>query len=94
MREIEEQFVKDFLLVTENHFEAYTEAREMALGGSVPVVADRLKGEFEFYIHQVADREEQEGRDYGAQLLREMLLNWGSRPWETIARHIISEIEE
>lgn len=94
MREIEEQFVKDFLLVTENHFEAYTEAKEMASGGNVLVVADRLKEDFEYYIHQVAEREEQEGREYGGLLLRQTLLGWGSSPWEAIARHFISEIEE
>ena len=94
MNALEEQFVKDFMLVTENHFEAYTEAKELAAGGNTSVVAARFQEQFEYYVHQVAEREEEEGREYGALLLRQMLLGFGDTPFRVIADNFIEAAGE
>jgi hypothetical protein len=91
MNEAQKQFVQDFTLVTDNDFEAYTEAMEFTSSPVVEVVAERFEFEFEHYIDTLAKREENAGREYGAMLIRQMLLNQGSDVWRSIARHYMDK---
>lgn len=87
-----EQFVQDFTLVTDNHNEAYDEARELVRQN--PEISDlalAFADQFENYIQEVADREDELGHEYGALLLRQLLLGYGVGAFYSIAKHYKEE---
>ncbi len=91
-----DQFVNDYTLVVDNDFTAWREVMDIvrSKGHNVAVVSDELREQFEQYIGEVADREEQQGNQVGALLIQQMLLNWGSDAFDAIARHYIGKDEE
>ena len=90
-----EQFVDDYTLVVDNTREAYEEVMELAHNSDrFTPLSDTLREQFEDYIAEVADREEKAGREVGALLIRQMLLNLGADVWGDIARHYLIKVEE
>jgi putative heme iron utilization protein len=87
-----QQFVEDYLLVSDNNFTAYRLAMQMAKesGGSVPKMSDRLREQYESAISQVIERERRLN-EYTADLLSQLLLGWGSPVFDDIARHYIDK---
>ena len=91
-----EQFVNDYTLVIDNDFTAWREAMDIVTNysASVSAISDQLREQFEAYILEVADREEQLGNQIGALLIQQLLLNWGSDAFDDIARHYIGKDSE
>ena len=85
------QFAHDFIMVTDNNGEAYRDALDTAReqGGNVPRTSDKLREQFEDYISEVVKREQELGNHLGADLIAELLLGFGSSPFDTIAKHYI-----
>jgi hypothetical protein len=85
------QFANDFMMVVDNNQDAYRNALDTvrACGSSVPKVSDTMRKNFEAYISQVVERERELGNDAGADLIAELLIGWGSDPFDDIARHYI-----
>jgi hypothetical protein len=88
-----DQFVHDYTLVIDNDFTAWREVMDIVRGSNrdLVTVSEKLREQFEQYIAEVADREEQEGNQVGALLIQQMLLNWGSDAFDAIARHYIGK---
>jgi hypothetical protein len=86
-----EQFVTDYTLVVDNDFDAYREIMDKPEtdAKNVSGLSDVMKAEFETYISQVVEREQEAGRTVGALLISQMLTGWGVAPWDDIARHYI-----
>jgi len=91
-----DQFVHDYTLVIDNDFTAWREVMDIVRSSNrdLVTVSEKLREQFEQYVGEVADREEQEGNQVGALLIQQMLLNWGSRAFDDIARHYIGKDEE
>ena len=85
------QFAHDFIMVTDNNGEAYREAIDTARneGGNVAKVSDKFREQFEAYISDVVEREHEQGNHFGADLIGELLLGFGSSPFDIIAKHYI-----
>jgi hypothetical protein len=85
------QFADDYIIVVDNDFNAYTKIMEMqeTKTGNMPALSDKLRGEFETYISQVVEREQENGHEIGALLISQMLLNWGSSTFDLIAKHYL-----
>jgi len=86
-----QQFVADYTLVTDNDQEAYSEAIDIAreARGSVVQASENYREQFEDYISQVVEREREQGNTLGADLISQMLIGYGSAPFDDIARHYI-----
>lgn len=91
-----EQFVNDYTLVIDNDFTAWREVMDIVRSSrkDLVTVSDKLREQFEQYVAEVADREEQEGNQVGALLIQQLLLNWGSEAFDSIALHYIGKDEE
>jgi hypothetical protein len=91
-----DQFVNDYTLVIDNDFTAWREVMDVVRNKNhnLVVVSEELREQFEQYVGEVADREEQLGNQVGALLIQQMLLNWGSDAFDAIARHYIGKDEE
>lgn len=87
----QDQFVEDFLLVTDNEREAYDEAMEIAKSGDMVLISGKMQEQFEGYISEVAQREREAGHEVGALLISQLLLNWGSDTFDRIARHYMDK---
>jgi len=85
------QFVEDYLLVTDNDSESYHEIMGMPelLAGNMSGLSDRMREEFETYISEVVERENEAGHEAGALLISQLLIGWGSATFDRIARHYI-----
>ena len=85
------QFVEDYLLVTDNDSDSYHEILEMPelLAGNMSGLSDKLREQFETYISQVAEREREAGHEAGALLISQLLIGWGTTTFDRIARHYI-----
>lgn len=87
-----EQFVQDYTLVVDNDQDAYNEACFITrYSENLATASDRFREEFENYISEVADREEEAGREVGALLIRQMLIGQGSSAFDAIARHYMEK---
>lgn len=86
-----EGFVEDYTLVIDNDQDGYREALEIAreAGGNVAKASDKFREQFEDYISKIIDFEREIGHETGALLLSQLLLNWGSDTFDSIARHYI-----
>jgi hypothetical protein len=96
MTSAKDQFVNDYTLVIDNDFTAWREVMDVVRSKdrNLVVVSEELREQFEQYVGEVADREEQLGNQVGALLIQQMLLNWGSDAFDAIARHYIGKDEE
>jgi chorismate synthase len=87
-----DQFVEDFILVTDNDRDSYEGAKEIVLEKeSLTAISEEMQEQFEAYISQVADREEALGHEAGALLIRQMLIGWGNDAFDHIARHYMEK---
>ena len=95
MTNAKDQFVNDYTLVIDNDFTAWREVMDVVRSKdrNLVVVSEELREQFEQYVGEVADREEQLGNQVGALLIQQMLLNWGSDAFDAIARHYIGKDE-
>lgn len=83
-----EQFIEDFILVTDNDRDSYEGAREIVQEKeTLTEVAEEFQEQFESYISQVAERERELGNEAGALLISQMLIGWGDDAFRSIARH-------
>jgi hypothetical protein len=80
------QFVEDFLLVSENTLEAYTEYTALVKSKGVLKASEMIQEQFENWISQLADQEEERGNEYGSLLIRQLLIGWGSDSFYKIAK--------
>lgn len=85
------QFATDYTTVIDNNSEAYSLALDIAResGGNVATASDVFRAQFENAIAQVIEREEEQGNTLIADLIRELLLGFGSTPFDLIAKHYI-----
>lgn len=85
------QFAEDYIMVVDNDFNAYTEIMEMeeTQTGNMSGLSDKLREQFETYISQVAEREQENGHEVGALLISQMLIGWGSSSFDLIAKHYL-----
>jgi hypothetical protein len=87
-----DQFVEDFILVTDNDRDSYDEARVIVQEKeNLTDIAEEFQEQFESYISQVAEREEALGNEAGALIIRQMLLGWGDDAFRSIARHYLEQ---
>jgi len=85
------QFVSDYTLVIDNTEQAYREVmdKEETNAKNVSGLSDVLRNEFETYISEVAERENELGHEAGALLISQLLNGWGSWTFDQIAKHYI-----
>jgi cell fate regulator YaaT (PSP1 superfamily) len=95
MSTAQEKFVKDYLLVIDNDREAYKEVLEVVEkhDGEVFAISSELKEAFEEYISQAAEREREDGRQLGGDLIAQLLTGFGTYAFEDIARHYVRKAE-
>jgi hypothetical protein len=82
----QEQFVEDFLLVSENDRDIYTEYTSLVEREGVLRASEVIQEQFENWISQLADQEEERGNEYGSLLLKQLLIGWGSDSFYKIAK--------
>ncbi len=82
----QEQFVEDFLLVSENDRDIYTEYTSLIEREGVLRASEVIQEQFENWISQLADQEEERGNEYGSLLLKQLLIGWGSDSFYKIAK--------
>lgn len=80
------QFVEDFLLVSENDYETYKNYTELVRKEGILKTSEKIQEQFENWISQLADEEEEKQNAYGALLLRQLLIGWGSDSFYKIAK--------
>ena len=85
------QFASDYTLVIDNDQEGYSQALDIAreAGGSVSKASEKYREQFEEAISQVVERERENGNELIANLIGQMLIGFGSAPFDDIARHYI-----
>ena len=84
----QEQFIEDFILVTDNDRDSYDEMRVIVQEKeTLSEISEEIQEQFETYITQVAEREKELGHEAGALLISQILLGWGSDTFTKIARH-------
>jgi hypothetical protein len=88
---IRQQFAQDYTLVIDNNQEGYTLALDIAreANGSVSKASDKYREQFEEAISQVVERERENGNELIADLISQLLIGYGSAPFDDIARHYI-----
>jgi hypothetical protein len=86
-----QQFVADYLLVTDNNEAAYTLHIQLAheAGGSVSRMSDKVREMYEDAISAAVERERGISGHITADLIAQVMLDWGSAPFDDIARHYI-----
>jgi hypothetical protein len=88
-----EQFVTDYLLVTDNNQLAYTLHMKLAESKSVSKMADKLKDDYELAIGETIQNLKKMGGGIQssiiADLMAQLLLGWGTDVFDDIARHYI-----
>lgn len=86
-----DQFVEDFLLVAENDYEFYQQHREIYKFYGATHCAQVIQEEFERWIDSLAGEEEERSNEFGALLLRQLLIGWGDETFYKIAERFKSE---
>lgn len=88
-----EQFVEDYLLVTDNDYTAYKNHKRIAResNGNIPTMSDRVREMFEDSIAGVVAQQRAKGGEYASLLIAQLLQGWGSDVFDDIARHYIDE---
>jgi hypothetical protein len=80
-----EQFVKDFLLVAENDQQVYNEYMELVKSKGTMKAGEEIREEFEGFIFSLAGQQDEKGNEFGALLLRQLLIGWGFEAYYKIA---------
>lgn len=80
------QFIEDFLLVSENILETYTEYTALVKSKGVLKASEIIQEQFENWVSQLADQEEERGNEYGSLLIKQLLIGWGSDSYYKIAK--------
>jgi cell fate regulator YaaT (PSP1 superfamily) len=93
MSTAQEKFVRDYLLVLDNDKEAHSELMEVVRKheGEVFAISSEIREAFQEYISQVAEREREDGRQVGGDLIAQLLAGFGSEVFEEIARHYVKK---
>jgi hypothetical protein len=88
---VADNFANDYTLVIDNNQEGYNLALEIAreASGSVSKASDKYREQFEDAISQVVERERENGNELIADLISQLLIGFGSRTFDNIARHYI-----
>jgi hypothetical protein len=89
-----EQFAQDYQLVTDNNYDAYKAINtllDQEGAHNVAWFSDLLRERFENAICEVVERERRRGNEYTADLISQMLIGWGSTPFDKIARAYIDQ---
>lgn len=81
-----EQFLRDFLLVSENDAEIYFEYCNLVKYSGIYEASEKIREQFEAWVFNIADQEEERGNEYGALLLKQLLIGWGSDVFYEIAK--------
>lgn len=85
-----QQFVEDYLLVTDNDFTAYTNHKRIARESeTVQEMSDRVRAMFEDSIAGVVAQQRARGNEYASLLIAQLLQGWGSGVFDDIARHYL-----
>ena len=74
----QEKFIEDFLLVSENDYDTYLDLTSTVKSEGVLKTSEKIQEQFENWISQIADQEEEKGNEYGSLLLKQLLIGWGS----------------
>lgn len=82
----QEQFIEDFLLVSENDYQTYLDLTSTVKSEGVLKASEKIQEQFENWISQLADQEEEKQNAYGALLLRQLLIGWGGDSFYKIAK--------
>jgi hypothetical protein len=82
----QEQFIEDFLLVSENDYDTYLDLTSTVKSEGVLKASEKIQEQFENWISQLADQEEEKQNVYGALLLRQLLIGWGGDSFYKIAK--------
>jgi hypothetical protein len=91
MPEASEQFVEDYLMVSENDQEAYYEHIGLVSSYGVTKAGEIMRGQFEEWISNLANQEEERGNEYGSLLIRQLLIGWGADSFYKIAERFENE---
>lgn len=91
-----QQFVDDYLIVVENDSSAWEHHRAVVIEQNFDVygIADVLRDEFELAVSLRLDKLDPSHIDYTSNIIREMLLGWGTTPYENLARELIARVKE
>lgn len=87
-----EQFVRDFLLVAENDQATWYEYASIVQEKGVLGASEKIQGDFENWISQLATDENERGNEIGSLLLRQLLIGWGADAFYQIAKRFEIEI--
>jgi hypothetical protein len=82
----QEQFIEDFLLVSENDYDTYMDYTSLVARVGVMRASEQIENQFEHWVSELADKEEERGNEYGALLLKQLLIGWGSDSFYKIAK--------
>lgn len=82
----QEQFIEDFLLVSENDYDTYMELIFQIKTKGVAETAEKIQEEFENWISGLAEAEDDRGNPYGSLMLKQLLIGWGSDTFFKIAK--------
>ena len=80
------QFIEDFLLISENDYKTYLDLTSTVKRVGVLNTSEKIQAQFENWVSQLADQEEEKKNAYGALLLRQLLIGWGSDSFYKIAK--------
>lgn len=87
----QEQFVEDFLLVSENDYDIYLDYTSLVKIKGVAKTAEIIQEQFENWVSELAEEQEEKNNAYGALLLRQLLIGWGADSFYKIAERFIQE---
>lgn len=87
-----EQFAHDYLLVVENDYAGWSQHENWTqlVDFNVYKLADLLQEEYEIFVEEFLQTLDKTGDDYRVNIMREMLLGYGVKPFEVIAERIIA----
>jgi hypothetical protein len=86
-----QQFVDDFIMVAENDQETYYKYVNIIQDYGVMGGANKIQEDFENWISQLANDEDERGNEIGSLLLRQLLIGWGSDCFYQIAKRFVVE---
>lgn len=83
------QFKDDYLLVMENHYEAYTELMaDTRETDSLAELSDKLRDEWETLAEQVTELVTEQVSEVAGLLIAQLLQGQGSLPFDLIAKQL------
>lgn len=86
---ISQWFADSWLLVAENDYDSYKQLQELAECGSVAVVSDELRREWEQLAEQVTELTAEHVSPTAALFISQILQGWGSFPFDLVAKQTI-----